>query len=125
MKADRGKVGFEPGRARQFLIFPKSLRAFAGHTVVGVKYDLLGSREIPKSERAAPPRPPKKRKSPVRRVKPDPEISKKVVVFKPASQEDEDEEVTDLKKQVRHAMALLEDGKAVAAFNLLKRIVGE
>ncbi len=53
-KADRGEVGFEPGRARQSLIFPKSLRAFGGHTVVGVKYDLLSSREIPKGERAAP-----------------------------------------------------------------------
>ncbi|MEO8353399.1 MAG: hypothetical protein ABI680_16845 [Chthoniobacteraceae bacterium] len=77
-KADRGEVGFEAGRARQFLIFPKSLRAFAGRTVVGVKYDLIGSREPPKSERAAPPRPHKKPKPkrPVRRGKPDPEILK-------------------------------------------------
>lgn len=125
-KADRGEVGFEPGRARQFLIFPKSLRAFAGRTVVGVKYDLIGSREIPKSERAAAPRPIKKPKPkrPVRGGKPDAEISKKLVAFKPAPQDDEDEEVTDLKKQIRQAMALLEDGKAAAALNLLKRIVG-
>jgi hypothetical protein len=48
----------------------------------------------------------------------------KVVAFKPAPEEDdEDEEIAELKKQVRHAMAVLEEGKAVAAFNLLKRIV--
>ncbi len=124
-KADRGEVGFKPGRARQFLIFPKSLRAFAGRTVVGVKYDLIGSSEIPKSERAASPRPHKKPKRPVHPGKMNPEILKKVIVFKPAPQDDEDEDVTELKKQIRQAMALLEDGKAVAAFNLLKRIVGD
>jgi hypothetical protein len=125
-KADRGEVGFKPGRSRQFLIFPKSLRAFAGRTVVGVKYDLLGSREVPKSERAAPPRPPKKPKAkrPIRRENPDPEITKKVVSFKPEPPAEEDEDIADLKKQIRHAMALLEDGKAVAAFNLLKRTAG-
>ena len=47
-KADRGKVGFEPGPGRQFLIFPKSLRAFTEHTVFGIKYDLLDSRGLPK-----------------------------------------------------------------------------
>ena len=30
-----------------------------------------------------------------------------------------------MKKQVRHAMTVLEEGKAVAAFNLLKRIVAD
>jgi hypothetical protein len=36
----------------------------------------------------------------------------------------EDEEIAELKKQVRYAMAVLEEGRAVAAFNLLNRIVG-
>jgi hypothetical protein len=38
-KADRGEIGFRPGKSRQFLLFPKSLRVFAKHTVVGIKYD--------------------------------------------------------------------------------------
>ena len=29
-KTDRGEVGFQPGRGRQFLVFPKSLVPFAG-----------------------------------------------------------------------------------------------
>jgi hypothetical protein len=38
---DFGVVGFEPGRDAQFLVFPKSLRAFAGRKVIGIKYELL------------------------------------------------------------------------------------
>ncbi|MEO7934337.1 MAG: hypothetical protein ABIT76_14375 [Chthoniobacterales bacterium] len=45
----------------------------------------------------------------------------KLVEFHPA--EEEDSAVTELKKKVRRAMAALEDGKQVAAFNLLKQIV--
>jgi outer membrane biosynthesis protein TonB len=127
-KTDRGEIGFQPGRNRQFLVFPKSLRAFNGRTVVGIKYDLLTSPEVSRNERAPAPRPPKPKPKP--KAKPTPARTKhepeptKVVAFKAEPPEDEDEEITDLKKQVRHAMALLEDGKAVAAFNLLKRAVG-
>lgn len=128
-KTDRGEVGFTPGRARQFLVFPKSLRVFAGRTVVGIKYDLLGSKETPKSERAAPPRRQAKKSKPKRHTgrpeKPALAVSEKVIAFKPGPKDDEDEEIAAIKKQVRHAMALLEDGKAVAAFNLLKRAVGD
>ena len=139
-KTDRGEIGFHPGTSRQFLVFPKSLRAFAGRSVVGIKYDLLGSTEVPKGQRAPAPRPPKKKPrqpsvfstpapKPARATKaraektPEPAKSK-VVPFKPAPPEAEDDgDIADLKKQVRHAMAVLKEGKAVAAFNLLKRIV--
>jgi hypothetical protein len=40
-KADHGTVGFDPGRARQILIFPRSLSQFAGTSVIGIKYELL------------------------------------------------------------------------------------
>lgn len=131
-KADRGEVGFHPGPHRQFLVFPKSLRAFANRAVIGIKYELLSSTDVPKSKRASSPRPLKKSKpkatppAKVRREKtPDASSNSKVVAFRPpAEAEDEDEEVAELKKQVRHAMKVLEEGKAVAAFNLLKRIVG-
>ena len=129
-KADRGEIGFQPGSARQFLVFPKSLQEFVGCAVVGIKYDLLHSPEVPEGNRAAPPSPRKKSKPkptpPVRRKEQaEPETSKNVVTFKPREDEDEDEEIAELKKQVRHAMAVLEDGKPVAAFNLLKRIVND
>ncbi|MDB6120883.1 MAG: hypothetical protein JWO08_4664, partial [Verrucomicrobiaceae bacterium] len=57
-KADHGEIGYEPGQGRQFLIFPKSLRAFADRTVVGIRYDLLEADE----EEAAPPAPATKAK---------------------------------------------------------------
>jgi len=132
-KTDRGEIGFQPGRGRQFLVFPKSLKQFTSRSVVGIKYDLITSPEVPKSERAKAPRPPKKSKpKPKRAPKAREEITEpppkhNVVAFKrPLEKEEEDEaddEIAELRKQVRHAMAVLEEGKVVAAFNLLKRIV--
>ena len=59
--------------------------------------------------------------------KPQESPHEKVVHFtKPELQEEPDEEseaIQDIKKEVRHAMELLEQGRQVAAFNLLKRIV--
>jgi hypothetical protein len=129
-KADHGEVGFKSGPGRQFLVFPKTLIAFAGRSVVGIRYDLLENRDLPKEERAAPARPPKEpkleRPRGVHPVKSEPAVSPKVIAFKPQPpEEDEDEAVIELKKKVRHAMAILEEGKAVAAFNLLKQIVGD
>ena len=131
-KTDRGEIGFQPGRSRQFLVFPKSLRSFAGRTVVGIKYDMLSLAELPKGKRAAPARPPKKAKPkrvPLEVKKPSPPQHKagNIVVFKPAAKSEdeaeENEEVAEIKKKIRHAMTVLEQGKQVAAFNLLKRIV--
>jgi hypothetical protein len=126
-KADHATVGFVPGRARQFLIFPKSLFKFNGMHIVGIKYDLL--KAPPSKGRAKPAKAPQK--APTRRQlrgkpereKPPPE---KVIHFtKPELHEEpreEGESVQDIKNQVRHAMELLEQGRQVAAFNVLKRI---
>jgi hypothetical protein len=46
-KTDYGEVGFEEGSSRQYLVFPKSIRAFEGRKVVGIKYELLSSAEVP------------------------------------------------------------------------------
>ncbi len=40
-KRDFGLVGFHPGKGTQYLIFPKSLRAFKDRRMAGIKYDLL------------------------------------------------------------------------------------
>ena len=129
-KADRGEIGFHPGRSRQFLVFPRSLQAFAGHSVVGIKYDLLTSPEAPKSERTKAPRLPKRvtpePSAKARAARHDPPFKTNVVAFQkpPENEEDEDHgQIAELKKQVCHAMSVLEEGKVVAAFNLLKRIV--
>ena len=126
-KADHGVASFEVGKNRQYLVFPKSLRAFAGRAIVGIKYDLLDVGKISKKDQAAPPHPPKRKlkRTRPRRENAEEAAGRKLLPFRPEPKEEDSDEVTDLKKQIRHAMALLEDGKAVAAFNLLKRAVGE
>jgi hypothetical protein len=158
-KADHGEVGFLPGTSRQFLLFPKSLRKFAGASVVGIKYDLLESAEVDVSEvpaerpKTKPPpnkferkkpkikesHPPKQKTKPKPVRKPKarptlrrtyqkkkasaPSISSKIVPFEPQGEMDGDHEIDKIKKAVKHAMKVLEEGKAVAAYNLLKDIV--
>lgn len=146
-KTDHGEIGFLPGPSRQYLVFPKSVGAFHGRRVVGVKYELLESAPIPKSKRAERPMSPPKRKplrteaekaeetAPEPKEKPEeeqeeePESSRKVVKFpeppasEPEKDDEESESIEEIKAQVRKAMGELEKGKQVAAFNLLKRIV--
>jgi hypothetical protein len=189
-KADRGEVGFQPGPARQFLIFPKALRAFEGRNVVGIKYDLWSHEEPPKSERAVlRPKPAAKKRLPpklpagvlmfpklmedksrvaIERAEakprlPGPSAKKKALSenqspsarhkerehaasakpaklqvhhrrkpakeSKAAAHHDSEkpapvaDEIAELKMKVRNAIDLLEEGKQVAAFHALKRIV--
>jgi hypothetical protein len=49
---DHGIIGFEQGRSRQFLVFPKPLRSFQGQRIVGIKYELLEDVPFPKKESA-------------------------------------------------------------------------
>jgi hypothetical protein len=124
-KADRGTVGFEPGHGRQFLIFPKPLKAFVDCNIVGIKYDLWKDADIPRTLRKPP-------KPAARKAKPKPLKEKKksaaspnILKFhpEPAKEKSGGGEIEEIKAQIRKAMALLEDGKAVAAFNLLTRTV--
>jgi hypothetical protein len=67
-KKDFGEVGFHRGNTVQYLVFPRSLRAFAEQKIVGIDYTLLA--ELPKS--AAPKKPPREttRKSPAPKFRP-------------------------------------------------------
>jgi hypothetical protein len=47
---DHGVVGFEQGRSRQFLVFPKPLKSFLGQRIVGIKYELLEETPAPKKD---------------------------------------------------------------------------
>src|SRR5439155_22235201 len=42
-KKDVGIIGFVETKSASYLIFPKSLRAYEGRRVVGIKYDLLAT----------------------------------------------------------------------------------
>jgi hypothetical protein len=128
-KADRGQIGFHPGRGRQFLVFPKSLKPFADRTVVGMKYELIRNPEVPKSQRVKgrrlPKKPTSKRPREIAKGPPAPNV----VAFKPPVEEEnethEHSEVTELKRKVRRAMAMLEGDKPIAALNLLKHALGD
>lgn len=128
-KADHGTVGFEPGRARQFLIFPKSILEFKEIRIVAVKYDLLDNRA--QKAPAKPAKAPKKAApAPIfheeKAKRQEPTQGKVVHFTKPEPQQElevENEAIQGIKNEVRHAMEVLEQGKQVAAFNLLKRIV--
>jgi hypothetical protein len=136
--ADYGAVGFDKNVSGQILIFPKSLRQFTNQRVIGVKYNLIEWPAVPESQQAPAARPPK---HPAKSKSRDPKVpaptekrptvdenaSGRVVKFPVPEAENVDarnEDLEELKNHVRHAMRLLEEGKQVAAFNLLKRIIG-
>lgn len=54
-KKDHGVVGLETGRNVQYLIFPRSLKRFAGARVVGIDYSLVGENLSFAAALAAPP----------------------------------------------------------------------
>jgi hypothetical protein len=183
-RADRGVVGFEPGGERQFLVFPKSLRAYAGRSIIGIKYDLLKTEDVAKPRRVTQPRErehsrrdPKTRRASLpanvvafrrdagadgtderdekerapQETKERQESSANAAAGdKPAdlgAEEaresetkgdageenagggaeheafDEGEEMIRIRKQIRKAMEVLEQGRPVAAYNILKAIV--
>jgi hypothetical protein len=104
-KTDRGEIGFEPGPGRQFLVFPKSLKPFAGRPVVGIKY-ILSSPEVAKSQWAEAPRTPKKPKlkpaAKTREEKTEPPKHNVLAFKRPSeaeSEEEDNEEVADLKNR--------------------------
>ncbi len=126
-KSDWGEPGFHPGTHRQYLIFPKSLAAYASKAVIGIKYELLNETEAPRPRPKAPP-PPKKapiRAKPPKAIKPPPPVEKEPTPPEPPPRKVKDQapEITSLKRQVKRAMQALEKGKQVAAFSLLQKIL--
>lgn len=102
---DYGIVGFEQGRSRQFLVFPKSLKAFDGHRIVGIKYDLLEDapvreKETAKKEEVPEPAPSRKTGEPSKRAdRHVPTVVPKAAAAKqkevaPAEKEADDQEST-------------------------------
>lgn len=79
-RRDRGVIGYAPGEHAQFLIFPKSLKPFAGREVVGVKYELLREPAVKEPYHA----PAAKARKPAR-----PELQVKIVDNEPATERHE------------------------------------
>jgi hypothetical protein len=53
-RADFGEIGYTAGDRSALLIFPKSLKAFEGARVIGVKYDKIENPSVPPGERLKP-----------------------------------------------------------------------
>ena len=127
--ADYGTIGFEKRTSGQILVFPRSLKSFEGAKIVGVNYELLEDASASSTRRSHTPKstkrtlPPKSRKTSTSKEA-EPPLNKVVHFPKPEpDQDDEDQKIADLKSGIRHAMQMLEQGKQIAAFNLLKRLV--
>jgi hypothetical protein len=86
-KKDFGAVGYEPDRAAQFLVFPKSLHSFAGKRVIAIRYDLLLEEEKSGSSAVPPAREGRAGKAPDRRLAPPPRgRAAEVIPFAPPAE---------------------------------------
>lgn len=126
-KTDWGEPGFHPGSQRQYLLFPKSLAAYAGKAIIGIKYELL-SEALAQRHHAPPPATKPARKAAshpklLKAAKPSPATPKENK--KDEKKTAEAPEVTSLKRQVKKAMQAMEKGRQMAAFNLLQKIVDD
>ncbi|MDZ4286820.1 MAG: hypothetical protein U0984_02615 [Prosthecobacter sp.] len=120
-KADYGTVGLDAKSHGQILIFLHSLESFAGKRIIAVNYDLYTT--APRSK------PNSKSKSRVKRAPKGRTKSKtktaKILPFPTAEtepDEDTDDDLTSIKRNVRRALKALEQGKQVAAYEILKKI---
>lgn len=68
-KKDHGEIGLSEKGQRALLIFPKTLRGFAGKRVVGINYDLLYQEEAAEPEKPAEPASPPPARQELRLVK--------------------------------------------------------
>lgn len=130
-KTDWGEAGFHPGSQRQYLLFPKSLAAYAGKAIIGIKYELLSEALAPRHHAAPPAAKPARKASshpkPLKAAKPAPPPEKEETEPPPHKEKQKEEkktadapEVARMKRQVKKAMQALEKGRQVAAFNLLQ-----
>ena len=135
-KTGYGVVGYEEKKRPQVLVFPRSLKAFEGCRVVGIKYDLFSEaektsgekRNEPKAREAPPKRPVKAAKKPALRKRKayahQGTAPAKVIPFPQREKADKEEDsVSALKAYARQAMRALKKNNSVAAYNLLKRII--
>lgn len=110
---DFGTVGFDPEVTGEILIFPRSLKTFAGSRVVGIDYDLINEEKATK-------------KAPLKKAKPH-KPRKTAEAKKPTKEKapkpQESATVAELQRGIRRALKMLEQGKQVPAFNVLKDLL--
>jgi len=127
---DFGVVGFEPATDAQFLVFPKSLRAFAGRKVIGIKYELL-QKNTPAKPAARKPEKPPPAQSPAPRASAPGRTHSSRRAATPAPEpavESEADFITEtdpVKRDVRKALIALSAGRTAEAKRRLQAILAE
>ncbi len=146
-QTDYGEIGYTKDRTSQLLLFPKSLKAFEGKRVVGIKYDLLGSAPDKKQPEAQAPRKPRKEApsssptpAPVAEEKRTPTAvePKKMIQFPnsprsappkpapPTQRQDRskpDDAITVMKKGIQEALNALSQDRSVTVYKILEKLL--
>ncbi|MDB6154565.1 MAG: hypothetical protein JWL90_3018 [Chthoniobacteraceae bacterium] len=128
-KKDYGEVGFTKDKQGNLLLFGKSLRAFEGRRIIGVKYELLKSAPAAASVPVLPTPAKKRPAKPFRHPFPkyEPVDVSHVNRIKPAEalpEKDATRDLARLTRLVRRAMKELKEGKSVAAYQTLENALG-
>lgn len=134
---DYGLVGFHPAPHAQYLVFPRSLKSFAGKRIVGIDFNLVA--EPPAIRRPAPRRAPAHRPAatrlrprftfsepiPPHSAAPAPApLRRRSASAPPTSQPAPSSSDAALRRAVRLAVQELKDGRSVAAYERLQAALG-
>jgi hypothetical protein len=137
---DFGTVGFEAGHAgeKQYLVFPKTLKRFAGARVVGIKFDLVTQPKAVPAKAEQIGRAPKRRRGKPPAGRSTGAMRARVIPFDRPKRDEEPSHTapsparpnaparaTDLHAEIRAAMKELKAGKSVAAYQRLERALKE
>lgn len=119
---DFGTIGFDAKVAGQTLIFPKSLEKFEGSRIVGVNFDLV---EEERETKAESERRQKKRERGKSRheTRASSQQHEEPHEEESTPEPEQNEEVAMLKRGIARAVEMLEEGRQVPAFNILKRLL--
>jgi hypothetical protein len=138
-KTDFGTVGLPPrheagaGTGDQLLVFPRSLKRFAGTRMVGVKFDLVEQPSLTTAGLAWRAGPPKQKRpphpaaeTPARLAPPAREATRSRAPAPPRSppRGKRAPSASPLVHDIRAAMHALEQGNSVAAFRMLEHALG-
>lgn len=130
-KADIGIVGFSAAHQEgsQFLIFPKSLKPFAGARIIGIKFEEL-EHKLERAQRASPwSRPRKHRTEPTARSVTKPHAPKLAATLRERKRPPKMRRAaavhvdSSLREEVLAALEEMRRGQSVAAYERLRRAI--
>jgi len=124
-KTAHGEIGYDEKQRAQLLVFPKSLKAFEGMRVVGIDYESFTDHSVEKPIRKSETKKSAPKQKKAAKTGPAPESGKVIHFPKPEPEEKEPLDAEEMQAYARRALKALEKNNSVAAYNLLKRMLGE